>query len=358
MSPTLIGYLNRALMVNLALVGGVLGAIFLAKYFLNYLVEASSGKLPADLVGALAGLVFVSSLQYLLPLTLFFALIVTFSQLRDSQEATALTAFGASPARVMAFFSPGVAFCGVLLAGVVFVVMPWAESQRQTVLLEAGRDPAAQWLRERAFSPLPEGGVVYVGEALEAGAERRYRDVFVRLERPGEGVQVWLAQRGSLVSRGDGVFLRLEEGVGYRRSVEGGWERFHFREGMLRTGLPLPPVERLRPRAKSLPALWASEARADRAELHWRSAVVVMLFVLAWATQVLLYSQGRRRSPWPLMSLILLYALYFNALTVSVSWYRKELLDSPWWIHGFHLMPLLYVGFWGWWQERRYALAG
>ncbi len=358
MSPTLIGYLNRALMVNLALVGGGLGAIFLAKYFLNHLVEASSGKLPADLVGVLAGLVFVSSLQYLLPLSLFFALIVTFSQLRDSQEVTALTAFGLAPGRLMAFFSPGVLFCGAVLATVVFVVMPWAEAQRQVLLLEAGRDPAAQWLRERAFSPLPEGGVVYVGEALEEGGRRRYRDVFVRLERPGGEVQVWLAHRGSLVSSGEGVFLRLEDGVGYRRLPQGGWERFHFREGTLRTGLPAPPVGSLRPRAKSLAALWGSEDRADRAELHWRVAVVVMLFVLAWATQVLLYSQGRRRSPWPLVSLILLYAVYFNALTVSVSWYRKELLDSPWLIHAFHALPLLYAGVWGWWRERRYALAG
>jgi len=353
-------YLNRLLLANLGLVGVVLGSIFQIKYLLNYLIKASSGKLPADLVLSMAALVFLSSLQYIVPLTLFFALSITLSRLRESHELTAMTAFGQSPLRIFATFWPTLTASALFLAMLLFWGMPWAESQQYRLLTEAGADPAARWLRPGAFSPLPGGGVVYTSEAENQGAGRANENLFLRLPpKDGEAGQVVIAPVAFLSRREGEVDLILENGTIYRGLEGDRLALYQFEEGRWRTRLPaVSAQEGERPRAKPLSALWYSQARADRAELHWRLAVLVMALTLAWSTQLLAWAPGRRRSAAALISLVVLYALYFNALTVSVSWYRKGLVDSVWVVHAFHLLPLVWTQGVQFWRIRRYGRAG
>ena len=359
MPRTLTRYANRLLLANLGLVGVVLGSIFQIKYLLNYLIKASSGKLPADLVLSMAGLVFISSLQYIVPLTVFFALLVTLSRLRESHELTAMTAFGQSPVRIFTTFWPTLATVALFLAMLLFWGMPWAESQQYRLLAEAGADPATRWLRPGAFSPLPGGGVVYVSEVAEGRAGRVNENLFLCLPtRPGEADQVVTAPVAFLSRREGGLDLILENGTIYRGLGEDRLALYQFEEGRWRTQLPAVTGQGDRPRTKPLTALWHSQDRADQAELHWRLAVLVMVLTLAWSTQVLAWAPGRRRGSGALVSLIVLYAIYFNALTVSVSWYRKGLVDSVWVIHAFHLLPVAWAQLVQFWRIRRYARAG
>ncbi len=357
--PTLVRYLNRLLLVNFVLTGVVLGSIFLAKYFLNYLIKASTGELGADLVLSMALLVFVSSAQYLLPLSLFFALAVTFSRLREGHESTALIAAGLGPGRVWALCWPTVGAVVLALAAAVFWVMPWAEGAQQRLLAQAGEDPAARWLRPGAFTALPGGGVVYAAGVREVAGQRVYESLFLRREVAGE-VEVVVAPRASLETVAGRLRLRLEEGAVYRHlGGADGVVVYRFASGVWDTAVRLETAAgAVRPRAKPVQALWGSSQREDRAEWHWRWAVVVMAVLTAWSTQLLIRPPARRRDPWPMLVLVLLYAFYFNALTVGVSWYRKGLLEEAWVVHGAHLLPLLVVGGWRWLERRRYGASG
>ncbi len=360
MPRTLTRYANRLLLANLGLVGVVLGSIFQIKYLLNYLIKASSGKLPADLVLSMAGLVFVSSLQYIVPLTVFFALLVTLSKLRESCELTAMAAFGQSPVRIFATFWPTLTAMALFLAMLLFWGMPWAESQQYRLLADAGADPATRWLRPGAFSSLPGGGVVYVSEAVEGRSGQVNENLFLRLPNgSGEADQVITAPVAFLSRREGELDLVLQNGRIYRGLGDERLAFYQFEEGRWRTRLPvMTDAGGDRPRAKPLSALWHSQARADQAELHWRLAVLAMVLTLAWSTQVLAWAPGRRRGSGVLVSLTVLYALYFNALTVSVSWYRKGLVDSAWVIHAFHLLPVAWALLVQFWRIRRYARAG
>ncbi len=360
MPRTLTRYANRLLLINLGLVGVVLGSIFQIKYLLDYLIRASSGKLPADLVLSMAGLLFISSLQYIMPLTVFFALLITLSRLRESHELTAMAAFGQSPGRIFSTFWPTLAAVALFLAMLMFWGMPWAESQQYRLLAEAGADPATRWLRPGAFSSLPGGGVVYVSEGEGGESGRANENLFLRLPtRPGEVGWVVTAPLALLTRREDAVDLILKNGTIYQGLGGDRLTIYQFEEGRWRTSLlGGAGPESDRPRAKSLSTLWHSQARVDQAELHWRLSVLVMVLTLAWSTLILAWAPGRRRGPGALVSLVVLYAIYFNALTVSVSWYRKGLVDSVWVIHAFHLLPVVWAQLVQFWRIRRYARAG
>ena len=102
--------------------------------------------------------------------------------------------------------------------------------------------------------------------------------------------------------------------------------------------------------------LWADKSNAAQAELQWRLALplsVWLLALLAVPLAKLKPRQGRYARVW---QGIVIYFVYMSLLSAAKVWLEQGIapqLLGLWWVHGLLLFPLLLRGLrpWRMWQR-------
>jgi lipopolysaccharide export system permease protein len=328
-------YLLREVTWTFVAVTGVLLVVLMSNQFARVLGQAAQNDFPGPIVLTLIGLTTLQQLTVLVPIGLFLGIVLALGRLYHESEMTAMTACGVGPLRV---YKPIVLLSlvvAVLLAVLSFRIVPaaWQTSQELRVAaLRAAQFGALEAGRFRSFAG---GDAVFYAERV--GVKGELFNVFVQ-RNVGDKIEIAMAERA--VQRGAGqaeqVFV-LYDGRRYE-GLPGAanWRIVEFREHGIPVQLPNTKTVKNREEMKSTPALLASNAPRDRAELAWRTAVPVMalvLMVLAVPMSRLRPRQGR----FARVGLaVLVYFVYSNLLAAARVWMEK---DAPagqlglWWVH-------------------------
>ena len=313
----------------------VLLAIMLATRFARYLAVAASGKLPKEL---LLQVVALSSLQYLMiliPVSLLLAIMLSLGRLYKDQEMSAMTACGISSAQ---FYRPFVLLALILsfVAGALaFAIGPWA-GRRADYLVEDSR-----WLVQfNAFEPgqfrdVANGrGVFYTDRVDHTG--QKLGMVFAQIRERGETSIVTAREGEQTNARGE---RRLELKDGFRYVGEPGRADYDVvRFGTFDTRIQLPEFiyrsdER---KLKRTSTLIKSQDPADLAELHWRLAAPISVFLLALMAVPLSHLAPRQGRYAKLVVGIVIYLIYSNLLGLGQAWIAKSMVPpviGMWWVH-------------------------
>ncbi len=211
-------------------------------------------------IGQIALYLSVSFLPAILPMSLLFAVLMTYSRLSNDSEIIALRSAGINmisitlPAFIL---SALVAFLSLYT---LFKIGPWGNRQFEILITKLGHQKAASQIREGTFS---EGFFDLVIYANKVDSNRgRLSDVFIFDER-NEGFPVTIiAKEGRIIQDKnalDGVAkLKLINGNMHRTSTEGKYTRLNFRT----YNINLINEDMQDTRKKSPPSLRFSELRS------------------------------------------------------------------------------------------------
>lgn len=347
--PALIDrYIRRELVQYWLAFTLVLWLVLVTARFSLYLGQAAGGELPAAAVLELLALKSVGFFVFLLPLTLFLALLWLFGRLNRDFETLALAASGVGSARLYSAIAPPVLACTLAVAVLSLYLVP--ESARRGYQLRA---QAEQQLQADALSPgrfhaLRGGRWLFYAQA-RGESDGELRDVFIHVQRD-ETRQVLVASRAAVGEREAGRTRVLELADGHRYIGEPGradYEVLAFDTYTLRLDAgPVQPTHKWD--AVTTRQLWADGGRAASAELQARVARPLSVLVLA----LLAVPLGRFRPAtgrlYPLWLGVLLFTLYFNLLASAQLWLAQALLPAwlgLWWVH---LLILVLPGAWMW----------
>lgn len=335
-------YLLRELGRSFVAVNIVLMMVTFGGVLTNVLNRIASGKLPASLLLAQVGLRSLDGLAIILPLGMFLTVLLAYGRLyRDSEMAV----IAASGLRLRAMLRPvlwlAVPLAGVL-AGITFVASPRALALADKLVQEANRSLLVAGLEAGRFVDLPGSlGVIYIGTMSADG--RSFTRLFLQSEQDGR-LDVVTAARGELYNdrAGRERYLRLYEGF----RVEGTLDQPDFRAmRFARNDIRLPEPEEAGPKnaetRRDSDVLFASNRRADQAELHWRAALPISALVLALLAFPLARSAPRSPRFGKLIIAVLAYVVYFNLLALGRGWLADGSLPMAgglWWVHGAALL--------------------
>jgi len=193
MSPVLRRYLSSELLQYWLVITLVLWLVLVAARFSLYLGQAAGGLLPADTVFLLLGLKSVGFFVFLLPLTLFLALLWLLGRLNRDHESLALQASGVGVPQLYRALAWPVLAAMLLVALLSWYLVPVTAQQGYQLRSQAERGLDMNTLAPGRFHTLHNGQwLVY---AQRAGAEQgTLEDVFVHVSRT-EPAQVLLGQR-------------------------------------------------------------------------------------------------------------------------------------------------------------------
>ena len=310
-------YLAGDVLGHTVAVSAVLLAIILTGRFVKYLAEAASGKLAAEVLLPVMFYRLPGFLELLLPLGLFIGILMSYGRLYVESEMVVLSACGVGPAQLARFTLSPAILVMLVVAGLSLFVTPNGVARTEALLADPQALQGLQLLAAGRFQRRGDDGAVSYAADVEADAGELRR---VFLFSPGAGqdaASVVLAQRGKVVTPEGGARRYLELADGYRYTgVPGRADYTVVRFSRFGQLMPEEPsLARSEPvDARSTLGLLASSTAEDRAALHWRISIPLMVPVLALLALSLSKTNHRRGRYLKLAPALFLHLLYLFML--------------------------------------------
>ncbi len=338
-------YIFLEILRPMALVCLVLVVIFASFSSAAYLADAAHGLLSGRAVLQLTALKTLIGLEALLPTAFYLAVIIGLGRLYHDSEMTALAASGFSEFQVLkttAILALGVA---ILVAALTLHVRPWAYHTIYETEARSLAELDLDKLEGGRFYRLGNTDYVLFAARVDRD-ENRLHDVFFRSTPARDSTQIIRARQAYLSRTEAGqpamVFL---DGFGYSLA-DGTQQDLTLRFKTLTLPLEGFAHEGVGYKRKALPLarLAQSEHSGDLAEYQWRLSMPVATLILGLLAVPLSRSRPRHGRFARLFAALLVYALYYNLLTLAKTWLdqgKVAPLPGLWWAHVIPALLLL-----------------
>lgn len=344
-------HLMRQVAMPSFLVSAVLSIIFVGYSLSRFLVKADAGLLNTSEVVHLTALKVLIAFEVLLPIGLFFGLMLGLGKLHSDSEIVAMQASGIGESHILRPVLMLAIPLALLIAVLSIYARPWAFAQTYGMLAiaEASSDidriKAGQFYltRRTASDPVdPQSGPeqdIAVGEDRERAIfiakislDQALEEVFIRT-RTGSELEVISASDGLLVERPESAYHSLElDNARIFKRVDDGPDLYaeieHFTV-KVKNALPEPPAYK----AKSVASaeLLLSERPKDSAEYQWRLSTPVTTLLLALLAVPLSRSKPRGGRYAKILLAFVIYAAYYNFIGINRTWVEQQVTTSIWW---------------------------
>lgn len=335
-------YLIREVTQPLVAIFTALVVIFITFSLSRFLVDADAGLLQPVEVARLTLFKSIISLDVLLPLSLFLAIMTGLGRLYTDSEIYAMRASGISEASLLRPLMRLALVLAVLVAMLSGLARPWAYAQTFEIKARAEASAETGRIREARFYDFGRNRqTVFIEHIAENG--RDLEGVFIRT-RKGDDLQVITAARGEFEYLHKPMFHRLKlDDARILKKVQDGTDlsgQFGSFTLYLPARSPEPPGYRVK--SASTNSLRQSANPVERAEFQWRLSTPVSALLLALAAIPLSRSRPRQGRYAKMLLALGIYAIYFNLLDVSRSWVEQGSSEFIWWVPG--LLSLVVAG--------------
>lgn len=337
-------YFAREIFLTTLAVVSVLLLIGISNQFVRYLADAAQGEIAATLVLKVVAMNLPSLLGLLLPLGLFFGLLLSLSRLYADSEMTALFACG-MPYAVLVKAIAGPALVIALLAGVFNLWLgPYYLYEMSRTVAEAESDLISRAIQPGRFQTSDDGKYVLYIDSMSDDGKQAF-DVFVAEQEIADNQSFHLGVIASASGKqwrdpesGDD-YIVLERGYRYQ-GVPGmaKYQLMSFKEYGLRV-LQREAKIRVKEGAMSSLSLLNATDRDEQAELQWRVAISLSALVLALFALIISRVQPRQGKYAKALPGILLAIVYINVLIFARGFF-EETLAIPQWV-GLFWVPAL-----------------
>jgi lipopolysaccharide export system permease protein len=337
-------YLIREISKPLIAICAFLVVIFASYRAAQYLAEAVAGLFGGKIVLYLVLLKIATTLEVLVPVTLFLSIVIALGRLYTDSEMTALFACGVGIGRVF----KAVICLSVPLA--LFVGCPWAfqRGYELTAMAKTALD-IGKW-KEGNFYKIPGMDRVIYADKIEPG-KKEADGVFIESDQ-GDKVQVIYAKKVQQYKddRDDKPLLVFQDGYVYEFSRTG--EEGYFMKFQQSTmSLDLGKTKPLEYKRKAVPTwkLARSSDLEDIAEFQWRLSAPISTLLLALLGIPLSRTAPRKGKYAKMVGAVLVLAVYYNTCALAKDWVEQGVvgpLVGIWWVVVLLAVAVLILSVW------------
>lgn len=335
-------YLIREVVQPLLAICTALVAIFITYSLSRFLIDADAGLLQPIEVAKLTVLKSLISVDVLLPLSLYLAVMTGLGRLYSDSEIYAMRAGGISENRLLRPIMRLTLVVALVVALFSGWVRPWAYTQSYAIKAMAEASAETSRIRAARFYTFGESNrTVFIEQIADNGSD--LTGIFIRTQK-GDDLQVITASSGTFqyLARPMLHRLQLTDAQVFKKVPDN--TDFSAQFGSFTLWLPAqtPQEPGYKVKSASTSSLKQSTEPEDRAEFQWRMSTPISALLLALAAIPLSRSRPRQGRYAKMLLALGIYAVYFNLLDVSRSWVEQESLKFIWWVPG--MLGLLVAG--------------
>lgn len=341
--------------------------ILIINQFVHYLNDAASGQITMTAVMQVMALQVPLLLGFLLPLGLFIGVIMAFGRLYVDSEMTVMSACGVS--RLQLLLMAMIFATGVVI--VVALLMLWAEPKvqwyRSQILDRAIANASIEKMIPGRFQSIGKGGD-WTFYAADVGEHKHtMQDVFMANRKKGSDGKsdqwdIVTADRAYEQKDPQSQAMFLVFANGYRTIGSPGKNNYQLakfgRYGIRLSQHEPSQVSDVKYLTTSRLRHMADTNRDAEAELQWRLAMPISVWLFALMAVPLSYTKPRHGRYLQLIPAILIYIIYADLMFVGRAWIEQASVPSGfglWWLHGLMLVLGLAMALRFVWGHKRWV---
>lgn len=349
-------YLSREILTALFAATMILLVILVTNQSVQFLQRAAHGTVPATDVLQLIALQIPLLLGYMLPLAFYLGVLLTLGRMHMDSEMTVLSACGLSRAKITGMILMIATVIALIVAWLMSSLVPLAQGKINYILNRAAATATVAQVipgRFMVFGNKPSQRFVFYAASVQNHTV--LRDIFLAKQIPTPlnaptKWQVIVAKKAYETAIPDqaGRYLLLDHG--YRYSGVPGEKNYHelqFHQYGVR--LPMHRISDFNaaqyyPISKLLSPQNASETKEFSAELQWRIAMPISVWLFALIAIPLSEVRPRYGKFTHLLPAILIYLAYGDLIFLSRSWIQIGRVSPAlgmWWVHALFLLLAL-----------------
>lgn len=322
----------------------ILLSITLSVISVRVLESASDGNIDVSQVVVFLVLSMVALLPFLIQITTFIAVLQTFQRLYADSEMVIWETAKMPLFRWIKVILPLVLFMAMLTGVLVFFIRPWSFNVQDK--LEKQYQAQQQWFNTTTgvFHPLSDNlGALYVEQDKIKNANLNnlfiFREIAPSIKNQG-GISVIISRDGyttatqdSSIIFNDGLFFEF-----YPQSEK--FKKINFNSMGLSTITPYTQIKN-KYYAMSSFELFKIDAPQSRAEIFWRSSMVLQNIVLSIFALGFAFSSPRKRNFLSIFVIIIVAVIYFNIINLGISLIEQQKINYWLLFFGTHLLFLI-----------------
>jgi lipopolysaccharide export system permease protein len=329
-------YIIAELLKPFIAVAGILLALFACFSVARYLAAAVTETLGVAAMGRLVLLKTLIATEVLVPVALYFAVVMGLGRLHRDQEVVAMNAAGVGPGAILrAVLVVGIPVA-VIVGGLSLAARPWAYGQSYLLDAEARAEFSPERVQGGKFYGSEESGRVLYAQRKDPDTQEM-QEVFL-YRRGARATLIANARRGrhhenTVTGKSQ---LHLYDGRLYRLPWLNGSDQItDFRDLVFNLAQPDAAIG-YRRKAASTGTLLASDTPAEIAEWQWRLSrplATVLLVLVAVPMSRATPRQGRHERT---IIAALVFAVYYNLSGLAQSWVEQGVVGAfpgVWWLH-------------------------
>jgi lipopolysaccharide export system permease protein len=325
-------YLVREVAGPFVGVSVLLIVVFMTYSLSIFLSDASEGLLGPGQVAMLTLYKSVIALEVLLPIALYVGVMLGMGRLYHDAEMDALRAGGLGEIQIVMPLLRFALTLALLVGLLSVVVRPAVYEASYKMREEALANSEIDRIKGGRFYSYGDGGRTVFVETT-SGSLDRLTGVFIR-SSDARALEVVSASTGQFRQRVTPTQheLVLHDAQVFRRTRDGQdlFGEFHSFSMRLPVKQPAPVSDR--PKLKSTFDLRSSTEPMERAEYQWRLSTPVSTLLLTMLAVPLSHTRPRQGRFARMLVAMVVYALYFNLLSVARTWVEQERVSTIAWV--------------------------
>ncbi len=344
-------YVMRQVLMLLAAVFIVIGLVIFGNQLVLVVKESIEEGVPvADLL-PLVGFNMIRDVPLILSLSLFLAIILAISKLYKDSEAIVMNSLGVGDKHFMVLIQPVVLFIFIFILFLTTVAVPWSKQQRSMIMDRSENSSEFSFIKEGEFQEFKNGELVFYASKvknIKNSAKQNMEEIFIYAESSGDPIITLASQAQKYTDASSkSVYLRLKDGVRYhgfpsdknKKILNFDQYDLQIIDGSRQRSADVSTKIESKP---TLDILFSNNSK-EIAEWQWRLSQPISVLILSLFGVLLGKSSPRGGKNLGVLTGILVFIIYNNALLVAKSSLERGELSPIVGLWSVHLLVLLVI---------------
>jgi lipopolysaccharide export system permease protein len=344
-------YVMRQVLMLLAAVFIVIGLVIFGNQLVLVIKESIEEGIPVVDLLPLVGFNMIRDVPLILSLSLFLAIILAISKLYKDSEAIVMNSLGVGDKHFMVLIQPVVLFIFIFILFLTTVAVPWSKQQRSMIMDRSENASEFSFIKEGEFQEFKNGELVFYASKvknIKNSAKQNMEEIFIYAESSGDPIITLASQAQKYTDASSkSVYLRLKDGTRYH-----GFPSDKNKKILNFDQYDLQIIDGSRQRSanvltkiESKPTLdiLFSSNNKEIAEWQWRLSQPISVLILSLFGILLGKSSPRGGKNLGVLTGILVFIIYNNALLVAKSSLERGDLSPIVGLWSVHLLALLVI---------------
>ena len=322
----------------------VLLIILSSNTMMRLIEETAEGNFPTYL---LFPTIFIKIAQYsiyLIPISLFFGIILSLGKLYSTNEMAVIRSAGISPIDLAKLLVPVIIPISIIVALFTLYLTPLALEYRSKLEHRLQNEERVEEITPGKFNSSSSGSSTFFVHDIING---RLNKIFFDSKSGKHGSTETALEAKYFYDENDSKFIQLEDGEIFQIiGDQGETRKTKYKEHIIKINQPLPLFKISKSSSKRTSDLFFSSSSEDMAELQSRLLLPFASLLLGFIAIPVSYCAPKKGRYTKIFLGASLYFLYFVVMSVAKKMYILEYTPNffgIWWIHIFAVSFLIYL---------------